>query len=733
MPTSIGWQSLEFSDSVRTLALSLHIMIRVNPTSLWFFPGSVSTRHDEAFVHPHANYRAQLSTAFSSHRTLLHSPSATQSRISSHDHAKIREGLAPLEHLHSSNCVNIPSFGASGQVDLDMDPWGPLLAFLASSLPEDHPELSFVLDNVDEHARKMVMTPETHLLVPSENGVHLELVHRFEVEMEHNWYETTVTASLPHRIVSVVDWTSDSPIPLPVASEEGERLPNLGAFVPPGSNFDTVSSVPGLGTGPRFGKALAGKKPKKGCHAKEEGSFAATPTLTQYPVLLSCRSSSPLSPPKLMLQPQRALDHQSSDFFPWGVNDSVEAAQRESERHGQTEAEHPLPYGCETVKELGDNLASPAGWHTLPVSSDPSVEESNRAAMGNSFWRTTNTAWGNNVFAHENWDGRNAWMYKRRPDGSVEAPMDTLTPSVTFSYPCAPNPADTEEDSMAEAQSHIDATVTQLFCTSNMAHDLFYRYGFTEAAGNFQQYNFRRGGAEGDAVIANAQDRSGFDNANLPDGQHGRCRMYLWNTASPYPDRNMEVGIVIHELAHGLSTRLTGGPKNSECLGWDESGGMGEGWGDFVAFHSTSTSTDAMGAWASNRAGGIRNYIYSLDTTVNLTYKTLDMPGYWGVHAIGEIWAEMLWVVQQRLIATYSFSDTLLPLTPNADGSLPPNDFYRPQTFNPLTGQANPLVPEYGNTSSMQLVLDGMKLQPCSPGFFDARDAIIQADEILTG
>ncbi|KIJ19714.1 hypothetical protein PAXINDRAFT_166781, partial [Paxillus involutus ATCC 200175] len=160
--------------------------------------------------------------------------------------------------------------------------------------------------------------------------------------------------------------------------------------------------------------------------------------------------------------------------------------------------------------------------------------------MGDSFWRTTNTTWGNNVFAHENWDGRNAWMYNRRPEGSIEAPTDiTLTPSVKFSYPYAPNPADTEEDSMAEAQSHIDATVTQLFYTSNMAHDLFYRYGFTEAAGNFQQYNFGRGGAEGDAVIANAQDGSGFNNANFmtpPDGQNGRCRMYLWNTASPYPD-----------------------------------------------------------------------------------------------------------------------------------------------------------------------------------------------------
>ncbi|KIJ06770.1 hypothetical protein PAXINDRAFT_91495, partial [Paxillus involutus ATCC 200175] len=208
-----------------------------------FFPGGVPTQHTETFAHPHADHCAQLSSALSSHRTLLHSPSATQSHIGSHDHAKVREGLATLEHLHSSNCANVPSFGPSGQVDLEMDPRRPLLAFLASALPEDHPELSSVLDNAEEHASKMVMTSETHLLgdhstlgmslnnvpgavsevkarlvwvqVPSEIGVHLELVHRFEVEMEHNWYETTVTASLPHRIVSVVDWASDSPMPLP--------------------------------------------------------------------------------------------------------------------------------------------------------------------------------------------------------------------------------------------------------------------------------------------------------------------------------------------------------------------------------------------------------------------------------------------------------------------------------------------------------------------------------------
>lgn len=41
------------------------------------------------------------------------------------------------------------------------------------------------------------------------------------------------------------------------------------------------------------------------------------------------------------------------------------------------------------------------------------------------------------------------------------------------------------------------------------------RYGFDEVSGNFQQYNFEKGGKDGDAVIANAQDGSGYNNANF--------------------------------------------------------------------------------------------------------------------------------------------------------------------------------------------------------------------------
>jgi hypothetical protein len=67
-------------------------------------------------------------------------------------------------------------------------------------------------------------------------------------------------------------------------------------------------------------------------------------------------------------------------------------------------------------------------------------------------------------------------------------------------------------------------------------------YGFTEEAGNFQQYNFGRGGEEGDAVITNAQDGSGFNNANFmtpPDGQNGWVVLLLLLV----PDRDLFIAL----------------------------------------------------------------------------------------------------------------------------------------------------------------------------------------------
>jgi extracellular elastinolytic metalloproteinase len=121
------------------------------------------------------------------------------------------------------------------------------------------------------------------------------------------------------------------------------------------------------------------------------------------------------------------------------------------------------------------------------------------------------------------------------------------------------------------------------------------------------------------------------------------------------------------------------------------------------------------------------------DDTINpSTYKTLDKPQYWGVHAIGEVWAEILWVVAHRLIAKHGFVESLFPPSPLEDGTIPLGDFYRVPEFT-TSDVPKPLVPKHGNSLIVQLVLNGMKLQQCRPSLFDARDAIIQADQVLTG
>lgn len=685
-----------------------------------FYPGPAPASHTRG-AHPHAEYCAQLDS--------VRSPRSGQT---------ILDGAHPeLEHIHSSNCAILPSVSTPSfddHVPSPQDAPRALLTFLLAAVPS--PALSQdIHTRFEDHLASMTMAHMSGFLpheaeqltitgapgtigevktsvvwvqVPSKDGsVHLELVHRFEVEMENNWYEATVSASLPHRIVSAVDWASDSPMPLysPESHPEDAQLPPLSSFVPADSSAPSCSTKK---VGGRFRKGKAVADLRKSKATKEAAKWFSGPAIPEFPKTYY-------------------------NVFPWSTNDPVEAAEKKAMKEGGAHADFlPPSYGRFHSSELGDKLASPAGWHALPWGVDPSVSEDEKAALRaqGEFWRLTNTTWGNNVFAHENWEGRNSWMYNRRPEGqSVSGDMSQL-PVIHFNYTYSPSSKDTYEDNMADARAHIDATVTQLFYTSNLFHDLTYRYGFTEEAGNFQQYNFGRGGEESDAVITNAQDGSGFNNANFmtpPDGQNGKCRMYLWNTANPYRDGDMEAGIVIHELAHGLSTRLTGGPKNSGCLGWGEAGGMGEGWGDFLAttIRSTATYQDyPMGAWAANRPGGIRNYPYSLDKSVNpSTYKTLDKPGYWGVHAIGEVWAQILWVLEQRLIAKHGFTDNLFP--PSHDANFVDYAaFYRVD---------KPFVPQHGNSLLIQLVLNGMKLQPCSPSFFDARDAIVQADQVLTG
>ncbi|KAI8928736.1 Fungalysin metallopeptidase-domain-containing protein [Entophlyctis helioformis] len=354
--------------------------------------------------------------------------------------------------------------------------------------------------------------------------------------------------------------------------------------------------------------------------------------------------------------------------YPLGINDPLSG-----DRVKLVNPEHPV--------------ASPKGWHTYGNKADSSLKE-------------FNTTKGNNVFAQENLDGGFDWKNNYRPSGGKDLIFDF---KANFSQ---------------QPSTYLDATITNLFYYNNIIHDLFHVYGFNEVAGNFQMDNFNRGGKGNDAVIANAQDGSGTNNANFatpPDGEQPRMRMYVWTQSKPYRDGDMEGGIIIHEYAHGISIRLTGGPANVGCLGWGESGGMGEGWGDFFAtiLRTTATSTRedvyAMGEY-SNGGNGIRNYKYSTSLKENpSTYKYVKKPGYWGVHAKGEVWAVILYEVYWNLVDKHGFEG---------------------DWFNVDTSDGLDKLP--GNKLALQLVVDALKLQPCYPTFVDARDAILLADQIGT-
>ena len=477
--------------------------------------------------------------------------------------------------------------------------------------------------------------------------------------------------------------------------------------------------------------------------------------------------------------------------------------------------ESPNHIAHQVVDDPFDLVASPYGWHDTD------------GAPGAEYTITR----GNNVLAAEDRDDNDSLGYS--PDGGA---------ALVFDFPYLPN------------QQPIvwqDAAITNLFYANNVIHDITYRYGFDEAAGNFQENNYGREGEGGDAVLADAQDGSGTNNANFatpPDGQSGRMQMYVWtvdrsdsitvlspagiagkysapgaafgpsvtttitgelvlvnddtapasdgcntilngaeligkialvdrgncnftvkvkaaqdqgaiavivcnNTggapaamsgddpsitipsamisladcqiiktalaAGPVSlsftpsegdadhDSDVDNGIIAHEYGHGISNRLTGGPSNTECLNNEEQ--MGEGWSDWYALMTTINPSDnrftrrPMGTYSLDEpvdGDGIRRQVYSTDLSV-YTFTYADLPGTQGaVHAVGEIWAAMLWGLSWDLIDQYGYDPDMLSGTG-------------------------------GNNIALHLVTEGMKLQACSPGFADGRDAILQADQLL--
>ncbi len=134
--------------------------------------------------------------------------------------------------------------------------------------------------------------------------------------------------------------------------------------------------------------------------------------------------------------------------------------------------------------------------------------------------------------------GNNVWAYRDRDDDEFadEGGMPEGGTALTFDVPYNPN---------RQPRESAEASTINLFYWGNVFHDITYRYGFDEPAGNFQTNNFSRGGLSNDAALLETQ--SGADTCNEPnpcvnnanfatpaDGSSGRMQMYEWRGAAAF-------------------------------------------------------------------------------------------------------------------------------------------------------------------------------------------------------
>lgn len=155
-------------------------------------------------------------------------------------------------------------------------------------------------------------------------------------------------------------------------------------------------------------------------------------------------------------------------------------------------------FGSRAIVSNPWNLtASPEGWHY----------------DGTTHYTITR---GNNAYAYEDTLASNTPGFS--PDGGT---------SRNFNFPF---------NIYADSVTNQSAAITNLFYMNNKMHDIFYAFGFTPAARNFQNTNFGLGGVGNDYVNAEAQDGGGTNNANFAspvDGSKPRMQMYLWSATTP--------------------------------------------------------------------------------------------------------------------------------------------------------------------------------------------------------
>ncbi|MFC2173703.1 M36 family metallopeptidase [Acidobacteriota bacterium] len=292
---------------------------------------------------------------------------------------------------------------------------------------------------------------------------------------------------------------------------------------------------------------------------------------------------------------------------------------------------------------------------------------------------------GNNVHAYH--DPGRAFLFFCA-DGT---PVEIASPSAfqEFHYPI---------DLTQSPETYRDAAISNLFYLNNFIHDYLYRLGFDEQAGNYQIDNFGLGGTAGDQVNAEAQDGwrncenlilpMAVNNANFTpsaDGQPGRMQIYVWTIPTPYRDGDLDRDLVVHEYCHGLTNRLVGGPASANSLDNHQGGSMGEGWSDFFA--NSIAGDDIVGEYPTGWEIGIRSQPYSVSA---YTFGDLGQiyDGGCEVHYDGEIWATLLWRLQNDYEMIYGTT---------------------------------------GRGMFEQNVVDSLKIMAARPSFLDARDAMVQA------
>lgn len=363
-----------------------------------------------------------------------------------------------------------------------------------------------------------------------------------------------------------------------------------------------------------------------------------------------------------------------------------------------------------SANQLVDQQASPLGWHATPGS-----------WFGNKTYSYTK---GNNVYAYYDQLGL--------ASDPVASRITKLGPFYLGGNVPWPSRRQFKYDNNITGYSgirFIEDAITNAFVWTNLAHDVFYRYGFDEAAGNFQAANLTGKGKGDDYLLVEVQDGSGKNNARFnakPEGEKSTMRLFLWNSGPLKENRDASFDnlIVIHEYAHGLTARLVGGPDNVDCFNNYEHGS--EGWSDFFGMMFTLRDVNQNGAIDKDvRGEGLRtigNYVLGEDEhgdglrpapyTYNMDcergecndFTYADMGHLPSPHGTGFLWGSMLWDMALNLIDTYGFE---------------------PDLRNSSSGA--------GNIRAMKIVVEALKLTPCNPGFIEMRDAILLANDFIYG